>query len=108
MSYVQILTPQDNLTAILQRTGKRLVVIDYSATWCGHCKKMAPFIHQLANLFHEEVTIYQCDIDLCPSIASQAQIHSTPTYHFYKDKKILAQLSGAEPEKLKSLILQYK
>ena len=37
------------------------LIIDFSATWCGPCKKIAPIIDELAEEYAGKATICKCD-----------------------------------------------
>ena len=39
------------------------LVLDFSATWCGPCKKVAPIMDELANEYAGQVIIGKCDVD---------------------------------------------
>ncbi|MBF0951204.1 MAG: thiol reductase thioredoxin, partial [Alloprevotella tannerae] len=39
------------------------LVVDFSATWCGPCKKIAPIIDELAVEYDGRVNVGKCDVD---------------------------------------------
>ena len=39
------------------------IVLDFWATWCGPCKKIAPDIEALAEEFEGQVIVGKCDVD---------------------------------------------
>ncbi|KAB0352993.1 hypothetical protein FD754_017850 [Muntiacus muntjak] len=55
----------------LNSAGDKLVVVDFSATWCGPCKMIKPFFHSLSekysNVVFLEVDVDDCQIGLVPS-----------------------------------------
>ena len=66
----------------LLATGKPLV-IDFWATWCGPCKRLAPTIEELATEYEGRVNIGKCDVEEDDELAMQFQVSSIPTIVFF-------------------------
>uniref|UniRef100_A0A8D2D6X3 Thioredoxin domain containing 8 n=1 Tax=Sciurus vulgaris TaxID=55149 RepID=A0A8D2D6X3_SCIVU len=49
---VQHIKDMDEFKAFLKDAGHRLVVIEFSAKWCGPCKDMRPIFRELAETCH--------------------------------------------------------
>lgn len=71
--------------------GERPCVIDFYATWCGPCKRVAPIIDKLAKEYDGKVDFYKADVDKDQKLAMVLQIKNIPTMFFIK--------AGAQPEK---------
>lgn len=61
---------------------KRPVVIDFYATWCGPCKRMAPMVEELAAEYAGKVDFYKIDVDKETPLAQQFRIEAMPTFVF--------------------------
>ncbi|KFQ27629.1 Thioredoxin, partial [Merops nubicus] len=48
--------------AELKSAADKLVIVDFSATWCGPCKMIKPFFHSLCDKYSEAVFI-EIDVD---------------------------------------------
>lgn len=75
-----------DLEAALASAGDKLLVIDYSTTWCGPCKIVAPKYSALSDKY-PDVLFYKCVGDLTPDGAAlmKAQgVRSVPAFHFWK------------------------
>ncbi len=64
--------------------GSRLVVIDFSATWCGPCKRQDPVFRRVASAFGNEaadepVTFLTVDVDRNQALARAYKVKSVPT-----------------------------
>ena len=44
-------------------SGKKPVLIDFFAEWCGPCKSLSPILKEIANEMSEEVRVIKIDID---------------------------------------------
>ena len=61
MGNVKNLTDSDFDTTI---SGAKLpLLIDFSATWCGPCKALAPLIDSVAGDYKGRLEVYKVDID---------------------------------------------
>uniref|UniRef100_A0A673VHJ7 Thioredoxin domain-containing protein n=1 Tax=Suricata suricatta TaxID=37032 RepID=A0A673VHJ7_SURSU len=49
---VQIIKDKDELKTFLKAAGCKLVVVEFSAKWCGPCKRIYPLIRELAQEYH--------------------------------------------------------
>lgn len=60
------------------------VLVDFSATWCGPCKALAPVVDKLADDAAGRYKVVTVDIDESPAIASKYGIRGVPTVMVFK------------------------
>lgn len=65
--------------------GCKLAVVDYSASWCGPCKMMAPVFHMVAEEMEGKAEFFSADVDDNSSLAAENKIFSVPTVIVYKN-----------------------
>uniref|UniRef100_A0A8C9LA58 Thioredoxin n=1 Tax=Pavo cristatus TaxID=9049 RepID=A0A8C9LA58_PAVCR len=80
--------------AELKAAGEKLVVVDFSATWCGPCKMIKPFFHSLCDKFGDVVFI-EIDVDDAQDVATHCDVKCMPTFQFYKNGKKVGSFCGA-------------
>uniref|UniRef100_A0A7S3I681 Thioredoxin n=1 Tax=Favella ehrenbergii TaxID=182087 RepID=A0A7S3I681_9SPIT len=85
----------------------KLVVVDFTATWCGPCQRIAPFFTELATK-NPDVEFVKVDVDECDEVAASCGVQSMPTFHFYKDGKMIHSFSGANSDVLASKVAELK
>ena len=68
-------TPEE-FNALLQKADKSLV--DFHATWCGPCKRIAPYLS--AKCGEHGVNLIKVDVDVNGAIAQKYGIQSMPTF----------------------------
>lgn len=97
---VQLITTQeswDQKMAEAKSDGK-IVVANFSATWCGPCRIIAPFYVELSEK-HPSIMFLTVDVDELTEFSTSWDIKATPTFFFLKDGKQLDKLVGAnKPE----------
>lgn len=83
----------DENTKELIESGQPLV-IDFWATWCGPCMRLAPIIDQLATEYEGKVLIGKYNVDEESDMSTEFGIRSIPTLLFFKDGELKGQLIG--------------
>jgi thioredoxin len=66
----------------------KVVLIDFTATWCGPCKMLAPSLHELADEYPEKFKLLKVDVDRDRPVAEYMNIAAMPTLVLYKDGQI--------------------
>lgn len=78
--------------------GELPCVIDFYATWCGPCKKVAPIIENLAKEYNGKVNVYKVDIDAEQKLSTILKIRNIPTVYFLEEGKQPSYSVGAKDE----------
>ncbi len=81
------------------------VLVEFWATWCGPCQRVAPILEDLANDMKDLAKIGKLDVDEEYEIADELGIMSIPTIIVFKDGKIHQSTIGVQSkETLKKLL----
>lgn len=97
----------DEFTKKLDEAGEKLVLIDFHATWCGPCKRIAPFVESLAEEYKDKLIVLKADVDEVEELAASQKVTVMPTFVVFLKGKRVADFSGANEEKLKELVLEH-
>mmetsp|Transcript_47569 Transcript_47569/g.110319 ORF Transcript_47569/g.110319 Transcript_47569/m.110319 type:complete len:105 (-) Transcript_47569:404-718(-) len=81
----------------------KLVVVDFTATWCGPCQRMSPIIEKLAAEF-PNIVFVKVDVDENEETAAHCGISAMPTFQFYQKGEKVNEFSGASEDKLRGTI----
>lgn len=60
------------------------VLVDFTATWCGPCRALAPIIEKVADDCQGKVKVGKLDIDEAPEITKKYGVRSVPTIILFK------------------------
>ncbi|EFX01245.1 thioredoxin 1 [Grosmannia clavigera kw1407] len=102
---VQHISSLAELNALFAST--TYVAIDFTATWCGPCKSIAPIYsglstkHSIPNV----LAFAKVDVDAAQDVAAKYGISAMPTFLFFKDGKQVGvngqpSIRGADPRGL--------
>lgn len=70
------------------------VLVDFTATWCGPCKALAPIVDALAADLDGQVKVGKLDIDDSPITAGKLGVRGVPTVMVFKNGERSAQHVG--------------
>ena len=102
------MTITNNNFSELVATGKP-IVLDFGATWCGPCKRVAPIIEALAADYEGQAIIGKADVEEEEDLAMQFGVRSVPTILLIKGGEVVDKQVGAASrqvleEKLKAIL----
>ena len=79
-------------------------VVDFWASWCGPCKKLAPIYEEVSEEI-EDVNFGKVNMEEHSDLATKYQVSALPTLLIIKDGDIVAKNAGVmDKESLKSWV----
>uniref|UniRef100_A0A2P2QLV9 Thioredoxin n=1 Tax=Rhizophora mucronata TaxID=61149 RepID=A0A2P2QLV9_RHIMU len=85
---------------------KKLIVVDFTASWCGPCRFISPILAELAKKM-PNVTFLKVDVDELMSVAQDWAVEAMPTFMFLKEGKIVDKVIGARKELLLQTVAKH-
>jgi len=68
------------------RIGKMPIILDFHATWCPPCKKLAPHLQAIQKKYNGKLIVYKIDVDKEPELAKLFKVEAMPTIIFINGK----------------------
>ncbi|KAL2233581.1 thioredoxin H2 [Sesamum indicum] len=90
----------------LKQTSK-LIVIDFTASWCGPCQHIQPAIKEFAEIY-TDVDFIKIDVDELDGVAREFGVQTMPTFILFKRGKEVDKVVGAKKEDLKEKIEKHR
>ncbi|PKA66777.1 Protein disulfide-isomerase [Apostasia shenzhenica] len=84
----------DSLNDMIYKSGKN-VLLEFYAPWCGHCKKLAPILDEVATSLQDDTDIIIAKMDATANdIPSEFEVQGYPTLYFSTSGGKLLQYEG--------------
>lgn len=90
------------ISKVLEEEG--LVIVDFSARWCGPCRMLSPVLEKISKE-NEGVKITKIDIDESPIVSNRYNIQSIPKLLFFKGGEIVDEIVGFVPKDIISIVI---
>jgi len=90
----QILEANDSNFDSIVMEADGAVLVDFSATWCGPCKRLEPIVHEIANDYNGRLKVVKVDVDQARTAAAKFGVMSVPTVLLIQKGAVKDQVVG--------------
>ena len=77
----------------------KYVLVDWSATWCGPCKEIAPYLELIEDEY-DDVLFIKVVIDKLQNLSQEFHISTVPTFHLIKNGVTIKKVVGGSIEQV--------
>lgn len=100
---IQIETVEQFNQAVQQ---DKLMVVSFSAPWCGGCKVVAPSVAKLAEEL-KDTPFFKVSAEDLEEFCDEIEVDGFPSFRIYKNGEVLADYTGSKAEKVEEFIRKH-
>lgn len=76
---------------------EKVVIVDFTATWCGPCRLVSPLMDQLADEYKDRIKVVKVDVDKDKPVFKRFGLRSIPAVLIFKDGDLTETIVGVTP-----------
>jgi len=74
----------------------KMVLVDFNAPWCAPCKKMSPWLDELAAAYAGKLDVVKINSEQNATVVKSLNVAAVPTLMLYQHGKIVWQHTGGD------------
>ena len=87
--------PESDFETLLK--SENLLVVDFTATWCGPCRLVAPLMELLSVEYKESIIVVKIDVDKDKPLAKKYEVRTIPAVLYFKNGELVETIKGVSP-----------
>lgn len=108
VSKVHIVESEEDFDDQVKNAGDKLVVVDFTASWCGPCKNVSPRLDEFSVKYESQIVLLKVDVDALNELAMhEFRVTSMPTFVFLKNGKSVERFSGSDAGRIEDTIKRF-
>lgn len=97
---------ESNFLELIEKN-RDLIIINFSADWCGSCKIMISILEEISK--EENTKVFNVNVDHNSNLTSEFEIKNIPVTLFFKSGQKLFQMNGLKSkEELKEKLYELR
>ncbi|GJM96943.1 hypothetical protein PR202_ga13827 [Eleusine coracana subsp. coracana] len=88
------------------KSSGKLLVVDFSASWCGPCRFIEPAFKEMASRFTDAIFV-KIDVDELAEVARTWKVEAMPTFVLVKAGKEVSRVVGAKKDELERKVRMF-
>lgn len=93
------LVKDEDFANFLNAASNKLIILDFYADWCAPCKKIAPFIDELADNYQEKIAVAKINTQEHTLLADSFKVESIPYFVFMRNGQVVDSVTGGSQKK---------